>query len=170
MLIRKLLILVVVITGSCFTTAFAAEAEFASTEVKIDIPVHLKKGNVVFNMDHLAFSGDQPVGLKYMTLLKERFEKEKISGKIIAVFHGDAGYMTLEDESYNAYRNVKTGNPYKAQIQELIKNGVQIEECAMTMKAKKWLNKDLIPGVKVNTGAVVRLLELNQQGFCEMHP
>ncbi len=170
MLIRKLLILAAVITGSSFTTAFAAEAEFASTEVKIDISVHLKKGNVVFNMDHLAFSGDQPVGLKYMTLLKERFEKEKIAGKIIAVFHGDAGYMTLEDESYNAYRNVKTGNPYKAQIQELIKNGVQIEECAMTMKAKKWLNKELILGVKVNTGAVVRLLELNQQGFYEMHP
>ncbi len=105
-----------------------------------------------------------------MTLLKERFEREKISGKIIAVFHGDAGYMTLEDESYNANRNVTTGNPYKAQIQELIKNGVQIEECAMTMKAKKWHNKDLFPGVKVNTGAIVRLLELNQQGFYEVHP
>ncbi len=170
MLMRNLLILAIVFVGSHFSAALAAEAEFVSAEVKIDIPVHLKKGNIVFNMDHLAFSGDQPVGLKYMALLKERFEREKISGKIIAVFHGDAGYMTLEDESYNAYRNVKTGNPYKAQIQELIKNGVQIEECAMTMKAKKWLNKDLILGVKVNTGAVVRLLELNQQGFYEVHP
>lgn len=167
---RKLLVLVVVLMASTFQPSFAAEVESGSPEIKIDIPVHLKKGNVVFNMDHLAFAGDQPVGLKYMSLLKERFDQEKISGKIIAVFHGEAGYMTLEDDSYNAYRNVKTGNPYKAQIQALIKNGIQIEECAVSMKSKKWLNKDLIPGVKVNTGAVVRLLELNQQGFYEVHP
>ena len=67
--------------GSSFTTAFAAEAEFASTEVKIDIPVYLKKGHVVFNMDHLAFSGDQPVGLKYMSDLGlEKLEQQRLGG------------------------------------------------------------------------------------------
>ncbi|MCE5330057.1 hypothetical protein LLG07_06980 [bacterium] len=49
----------------------------------------------------------------------------KTKGQIIGVFHGDAAYMTLNDEAYNTYRKVTTGNPYKELIAELIKQGVQ---------------------------------------------
>jgi intracellular sulfur oxidation DsrE/DsrF family protein len=148
----------------------SAEALPESQEIKIDIPVKLKKAQVVFNMDHLAFAGDQPIGLKYMNLMVQRLDEAKVKGRVYAVFHGDAGYMTLNDEAYNAFRGVKTGNPYKDQIVDLLKRGVQIEECAVTMKTRKWENSDLIDGVKVNTGAIARLLELNQQGFYEVHP
>jgi DsrE/DsrF-like family. len=122
--------------------------------IYVDIPVVLEKSNVVFNMDHLAFAGDLPVGINYMHLLANRFKEVDTKGQIIGVFHGDAAYMTLNDKAYNAYRKVSTGNPYKGLIAELLKQGVQIEECAVSMKNHKWGNEDLLPGVKVNTGAV----------------
>ena len=118
----------------------------------------------------LAFSGDLPVGIKYMRLLANRFVEQKIEGQIIGVFHGDAAYLTLNDGAYNTYRSVGTGNPYKALITELLKQGVQIEECAVSMKAHSWGNEDLLPGIKVNTGAVIRLIQLTQEGYTQIQP
>jgi hypothetical protein len=48
------------------------KAEFA---LHVDIPVMLEKANVVFNMDHLVFAGDMPVGINYMRLLANRFRE-----------------------------------------------------------------------------------------------
>jgi intracellular sulfur oxidation DsrE/DsrF family protein len=138
--------------------------------IRIDVPVKLDKANVVFNMDHLAFSGDMPVGIKYMHLLANRFSEQHMSGQIIGIFHGDAAYMTLNDKAYNAYRGVSTGNPYKALIAGLLKQGVQVEECAVSMGAHNWVNEDLLPGVKVNTGAVIRLVQLMQEGYAQLQP
>jgi len=142
----------------------------AESVIRIDIPVNLKKANVVFNMDHLAFAGDMPVGMKYMNLLSIRFKEMGTQGQIIGIFHGDAAYMTLNDRAYNVYRVVSTGNPYKNLIVELMKQGVQIEECAVSMKSHGWVNEDLLPGVKVNTGAVGRLIQLTQEGYVQLQP
>lgn len=151
---------------------FAADASDAGDghTIKIDIPVVLEKANVVFNMDHLAFAGDLPVGIHYMHLLAKRFKEQGTKGRIIGVFHGDAAYMTLNDKAYNAFRKVETGNPYKGLIAELIKQGVEVEECAVSMKGHKWGNEDLLPDIKVNAGAVARLTELIQQGYVQMQP
>jgi intracellular sulfur oxidation DsrE/DsrF family protein len=142
----------------------------AAGEIHIDIPVVLEKVNVVFNMDHLAFDGDMPVGIKYMHLLAERLKEINIKGEIIGIFHGEAAYMTLNDKGYNTYRKVRTGNPYKELLAMLIGQGVQIEECAVSMKAHEWSNQDLLPGVKVNTGAVGRLIQLMQKGYAQIQP
>ncbi|MFA5974012.1 MAG: DsrE family protein [Lentimicrobiaceae bacterium] len=139
-------------------------------KIVIDIPVDLGKANVVFNMDHLAFAGDLPVGINYMHLLANRFQEMKTKGQIIGVFQGDAAYMTLNDETYNIYRKVTTGNPYKGLIAELIKQGVQIEECAVSMKGHAWGNENLLSGVKVNSGAVSRLIQLMQDGYVQIQP
>ena len=138
--------------------------------IHVDIPVVLKNANVVFNMDHLAFAGDMPVGINYIHLLANRFKELGTKGQIIGVFHGDAAYMTLNDKAYNAYRNVSTGNPYKGYIAELIKQGVQIEECAVSMTKHKWINKNLLPDVKVNAGAVGRLIQLTLEGYVQIQP
>ncbi len=53
-----------------------------------------------------------------------------------------------------------TGNPYKELVADLIKQGVQVEECAVSMKSHNWINEDLLPGLKVNTGTVGRLIQL----------
>jgi intracellular sulfur oxidation DsrE/DsrF family protein len=146
------------------------EAKGAGDAIHVDIPVVLKQANVVFNMDHLAFAGDLPVGINYMHLLANRFKEQGTKGQVIGIFHGDAAYMTLNDKAYNTYRHVSTGNPYKERIAELLKQGVQIEECAVSMRGHKWVNEDLLPGVKVNSGAVGRLIQLIQEGYVQMQP
>src|SRR5450759_3360828 len=88
-----------------------------------------------------------------MHLLINRFKEMGTMGNIIGIFHGDAAYLTLNDNAYNAYRHVLTDNPYKGLIAELMKQGVQIEECSVSMKNHQWDNEDLLPGVKVNNGA-----------------
>jgi intracellular sulfur oxidation DsrE/DsrF family protein len=138
--------------------------------IVVEIPVVLEKANVVFNMDHLAFAGDVPVGMSYMLLLTNRFREMNTKGQIVGVFHGDAAYMTLNDEAYNAYRKVITGNPYKGLLAELLKQGVQIEECVVSMKNHAWGPEDLLPGVKINAGAVGRLIQLTQEGFVQIQP
>ena len=150
----------------------AADVKDVKTEraIHIDIPVILKKANVVFNMDHLAFAGDMLVGIKYMNLLSIRFKEMGTQGQIIGIFHGDAAYITLNDKAYNVCRGVSTGNPYKNVFAELMKQGVQIEECAVSMKTRGWVNEDLLPGVKVNTGAVSRLIQLVQEGYVQIQP
>jgi intracellular sulfur oxidation DsrE/DsrF family protein len=139
-------------------------------QIRIDVPVALKQAKVVFNLDHAAFSGDTPVGLKHMTLMLERFKQNGTESSLVAVFHGDAGYMLLNDEAYNAARKTNTGNPYKGTVENLIKQGVQIEECVVTMKANKWGNENLLSGVKVNSGALGRIVQLVQEGYVMIQP
>ncbi len=146
-----------------------ASAEPAAA-IHVDIPVQLKHADVVFNMDHRAFAGDLPVGMHYMDLLAQRYKKQAIGGKIIGVFHGDAAYMVLNDRAYDAARHVSTGNPYAKLVAHLRAQGVQIEECRVSMMAHHWGNADLLPGVLVNGGAVARLIQLHQQGYAQIQP
>lgn len=150
--------------------AMAEEAKPAEAKITIDIPVTLKQVKVVFNMDHVALAGDMPIGMKYMDLLNKKMKKDKTPANIIGVFHGPAAYMTLNDQAYNADRKVSTGNPYKKLIEELAASGVQIEECAVSMKGNHWTNKDLLPAVKVNSGAVGRIIQLTQEGYVQIQP
>ncbi len=160
------IVLSVLLMALVATSAVAQQVN----DISIDIPVVLKHAKVVFNMDHSAFSGDMPVGLDHMTMMVQRFKQVGTQWTMSAIFHGDAGYMLLNDEKYNEVRKTRTGNPYKAMVQNLIVQGVNIEECAVTMKRNKWINANLLPGVKVNSGADGRIIELVQQGFVMLQP
>jgi hypothetical protein len=59
----------------------------------------------------------------------------------MAVFHTNAGHITLHDVAYNGDRNITTGNPYS------------------TLSA---------PRIKVNTDAMARTTQLVQQGFMKI--
>ncbi len=136
----------------------------------IDVPVVLKKAYVVMNMDHLAFDGKEPFGLLYMTLMTERFAADKTDWRIVAIFHGPAGYMILNDKAYNRVRKTRTGNPYRAEIEKLQKAGVQFELCGQTALEKKWVNDQLLSGIKVNSGANFRIVQLVQDGYVQIQP
>lgn len=138
--------------------------------LKIDIPVVLKDAKIVFNMSQLAFVGEQSVGLTHMKILAQRFKADQTTSKIIAVFHGQAGFMVLDDAAYNKARRTERGNPFKALIAELQQAGVEFEECGQTAKTNNWTNADFLPGVKVNSGANLRLVELVQSGFTQLQP
>jgi intracellular sulfur oxidation DsrE/DsrF family protein len=165
---------VLLVTGyvvSFGPTYFGDRAKAQSDQaLHIDVPVKLEKANVVFDIGHLVLNGDMPFFLGDMDLLATDLHEWNVKGEIIAVFHGDAAYLVLNDESYDANRRiqghpVKTGNPYRKLIEGLMQQGIQIELCGATATANHWTNKDLIPGVKVNTNAMVRVTELEQKGF-----
>ncbi len=155
--------------------AFAADPatpvpQQSPAPLKIDIPVVLKDAKIVFNMSQLAFVGEQSVGLTHMKILVQRFKADQTTSKIIAVFHGQAGFMVLDDAAYNKARRTERGNPFKALIAELQQAGVEFEECGQTAKTNNWTNADFLPGVKVNSGANLRLVELVQSGFIQLQP
>jgi len=147
-----------------------ALADGPDSAIRIDIPVQLEQADIVFNMNHFVMRGDKPVGIMYMDLLAKDFHDKGTKGTIIGVFYGEAAHFTLGDKAYNAARNVGTGNPHKEIIADLIRRGVHIEECAVSMKAHQWVNEDLLPGVMVNSGAIQRLVQLEKQGFVQIQP
>jgi intracellular sulfur oxidation DsrE/DsrF family protein len=158
------------LAGAPGAAAIAASPVDGAGDIRVDVPVVLEKADVVFNMDHSAFVGDTPIGLKQMQLMVDRLKRAGTKWHMVAIFHGAAGYMLLNDHAYNAARMTTNGNPYKAAIANLLGEGVLVEECAVTMKGNKWTNADLLPGVKVNAGANLRIVQLVQQGYVVLQP
>ena len=142
----------------------------AAAPLQIDIPVELKDAKVVFNMDHPAFAGDASIGLTYMKLMTQNFDRTKTKWTIKAVFHGAMGYMLLNDAAYNKARKSNKGNPFKEAIADLQKTGVELEECGQTARNNNWTNADLLPSIKVNAGANLRITQLVQEGYVQLQP
>ena len=134
----------------------------------IDIPVKLSDVKMVFSVDALAFEGDLPASLFHMQLIKNDIANWGATSEIVAVFHTNAGHVTLNDTAYDEDRNVATGNPYKDLISDLQKRGVKVELCGATAKAHGYGNEDLLPDIKVNTDAMARTTQLVQQGFVKI--
>ena len=134
----------------------------------IDIPVKLADVKVVFSVGALAFEGDLPASMFHLQLIENDIADWNAKSQVIAVFHTNAGHVTLHDIAYNADRNIATGNPHKELVADLMKRGGQIELCGATAKAHKWGNSDLLPGIKVNTDAMARTTQLVQEGFVKI--
>jgi intracellular sulfur oxidation DsrE/DsrF family protein len=134
----------------------------------IDIPVRLTDLRVAFSIADLAFEGDLPASIFHLQLITNDISDWKAKAQVIAVFHTNAGHVTLNDDAYNTERMVATGNPYKELVAELMKRGVQVELCGATATAHKWGNDDLLPEIKINTDAMARMLQLVQEGFVQI--
>jgi intracellular sulfur oxidation DsrE/DsrF family protein len=134
----------------------------------IDIPVQLAQVKVAFSIADLAFEGDLPASIFHLQLITTDVANWKAKAQVIAVFHTNAGHVTLNDDSYNAERKIATGNPYKELVADLMKRGVQMELCGATAAVHKWGNSDLLPGFKINTDAMARMSQLAQEGFVEI--
>src|SRR5580704_1438252 len=138
------------------------------TALHIDILVKLASAKVVFSIASLSFEGDLPAAIFHMNLMVGDVADWNASSQLIAVFHTNAGHVTLHDAAYNADRNIATGNPYKELLADLAKHGVQIELCGATAKVHGWGNADLLPGIKINTDAMARTTQLVQEGFVKI--
>ena len=134
----------------------------------IDIPVKLAEVKTVFSIGALAFEGDLPASIFHLQLIRNDVADWNAKSELIAVFHTNAGHVTLHDSAYNTERNIATGNPYKDLVADLMKRGVQIELCGATARVHGWGNADLLPGVRVNTDAMARTTQLVQQGFVKI--
>jgi intracellular sulfur oxidation DsrE/DsrF family protein len=136
--------------------------------LRIDIPVKLMEVKNVFSIGALAFEGDLPASIFHLQLIESDIADWVARSEVIAVFHTNAGHVTLNDAAYNTERNIATGNPYKGLVADLIKRGVKIELCGATARVHRWGNADLLPEVKVNTDAMARTTQLVQQGFVKI--
>jgi intracellular sulfur oxidation DsrE/DsrF family protein len=134
----------------------------------IDIPVQLAEVKVAFSIAALAFEGDLPASIFHLQLITTDVANWNAKAQVIAVFHTNAGHVTLNDNAYNAERMIATGNPYKELVADLMKRGVQVELCGATAAVHKWGNADLLPGIQVNTDAMARISQLAQEGFVEI--
>jgi uncharacterized protein len=136
----------------------------------IDAPVQPRDSKIVFDMDHPEFSGDQPKGLTFMKSLLQSYKAGQVPIHIVAVFHEAAAYMVLNDVAYDKARKARRGNPYKDQIKALQDEGVEFELCANTARGNGWVNADLLPGIRVTSGANLRLIQLMQEGYISIRP
>ncbi len=134
-------------------------------ELTIDIPVKLSEVKVIFSVGSLSFEGDLPASIFHLQLITNDSADWKAKSEVVVVFHTNAGHVTLHDASYNADRNIETGNPYRELVSNLMKRGARVELCGATAKAHQWVNVDLLPGIKVNTDAMARLAQLAQEGY-----
>ena len=134
----------------------------------IDIPVKLANVKTEYSIGALAFEGDLPASIFHLQLIENDIADWNAKSEVMAVFHTNAGHVTLNDHAYNAERNIATGNPYKELVTDLMKRGVHIELCGATAKIHNWGNADLLPDVKVNTDAMARTTQLVQQGFVKI--
>ena len=134
----------------------------------IDIPVKLADVKMVFSIGALEFEGDLPASIFHLQLIEDDVANWHATSEVVAVFHTNAGHVTLHDSAYNADRGIATGNPYRDLVANLIKRGVRVELCGATAKAHNWGNADLLPDIKVNTDAMARTAQLVQQGFVKI--
>ena len=136
--------------------------------LRIDIPVRLTDLRIAFSIADLAFEGDLPASIFHLQLITQNIADWNAKAEVIAVFHTNAGHVTLHDDAYNIERKVAIGNPYKQLLAELMKKGVEVELCGATATVHNWGNEDLLVGVKVNTNAMARMSELAQKGFVQI--
>jgi intracellular sulfur oxidation DsrE/DsrF family protein len=134
----------------------------------IDIPVTLTEVKVVFSVASLAFEGDLPASIFHMQLIENDIENWSAKSRVVAVFHTNAGHVTLNDKAYNADRSVSTGNPYRELLFDLMKRGLKVELCGATANAHHWGNDDVLPEIKINTDAISRVTQLVQEGFIQI--
>ncbi len=136
--------------------------------LRIDIPVKLANVKTVYSIGALAFEGDLHASIFHLQLIENDIADWNAKSEVMAVFHTNAGHVTLNDHAYNAERNIATGNPYKELVTDLMKRGVHIELCGATAKIHNWGNADLLPDVKVNTDAMARTTQLVQEGYVKI--
>ena len=141
---------------------------YPNSPLHIDIPVKLDDVKVVFSVADLSFEGDLAASLFHLGLITDDIARWAATSEVVVVFHTNAGHVTLDNNAYNADRNIETGNPYKKQVTNLMSSGVQVELCGATAKAHHYGNDDLIPGIEINTDAMARTIQLVQQGFVKI--
>lgn len=84
---------------------------------------------------------------------------------ICAVFDGDAAYWMLKDQPYEAFTSKAEENPNKVLIDRLVASGISVEISAQTMAEHGWSKGDLLPGIRVVSGANARIADLGSKGY-----
>ncbi|SFP27021.1 hypothetical protein SAMN05216330_106221 [Bradyrhizobium sp. Ghvi] len=140
-------------TVSALGAAFAASRAKAATEAapstKLKVVYHLADADKVnFVLGNIQNHIDGAGGPDHVTLA--------------LVIHGPA---------LKAFHSTQANPDVSKRIGDFSKDGVELAACGNTMKAQNITLKDLLPGfVSAEKGGVVRLAELQSQGYVYLRP
>jgi intracellular sulfur oxidation DsrE/DsrF family protein len=134
--------------GAVFATAAVTSAQ-AATPDKSKVVYHLN------DLDKVQF---------VLGNIENHFEgvggPDKVT--IALVVHGAA---------LKAFHAASANPDVKARLASFAKSGVELGACGNTMKGQKVTVKDLLPGfVSLDRGGVVRIAELQGQGYVYLRP
>jgi intracellular sulfur oxidation DsrE/DsrF family protein len=145
---RKILAAVLTSTGAVFSITATKPASAATTDGS-KVVYHLADlDKVDFVLGNIRNHFDGMGGPNKVT--------------IALVVHGPA---------LKAFRTADAAGDVSKRTDELSKSGLQMHACVNTMRAMNLTLKDLLPGfVIADKGAVVRIAELQSQGFIYLRP
>lgn len=86
--------------------------------------------------------------------------------KVVAIFHGSAGYAAMSSEVYRGKFGVE--NPNLKIIRELKAAGVQLLLCGQTFHDLNFNEQELLPDVKLATSAAIVLVTYQNDGYALM--
>ena len=79
--------------------------------------------------------------------------------------------LVVHGPALKAFRSTDAAGDVSKRTDELSKSGLQMHACGNTMRALNLTLKDLLPGfVVADKGGVVRIAELQSQGFIYLRP
>jgi len=79
--------------------------------------------------------------------------------------------LVVHGPALKAFQNASAAPDVAKHVQEFGKTGLALTACGNTMKAQKITLADLLPGfVKADEGGVVRIAELQAQGYIYLRP
>ncbi|MDN4999709.1 DsrE family protein [Bradyrhizobium sp. GCM10027634] len=140
-------------TVSALGTAFAASRAKAATETtpssKLKVVYHLSDADKVnFVLGNIQNHIDGVGGPDHVTLA--------------LVIHGPA---------LKAFHSAQASPDVGKRVGDFSKDGVELAACGNTMKAQNITLRELLPGfVSAEKGGVVRLAELQSQGYLYLRP
>lgn len=139
-----------------------------SNPIQIDVPVQLKKADAVFNILHIdPQAPDRQTSLFLLQVVSGVLKQRQTPSHLIAIFHSGGAALACNDATYNRLTGSTKGNPYKADIAAIQKTGVQTEICVKSMQFQNIKKGDLLPGILVDGGALIRIIELTQKGYTQ---
>jgi len=89
--------------------------------------------------------------INYSENLQEGFGKDNVEVEIVALGQG-IGLLKLD-------------SPQGSRIPDALRRGVKITACEITMKRQKLTRDDMLPGIGYVPGGLVRIIELQRQGW-----
>ena len=90
------------------------------------------------------------------------------TSEVVAIFHTDAGHLTLHDRAYNAARHIGSGKSLQGADGGPDEPGRAGRAVRRDRENASLGNADLLAGIKVNTDAGARMIQLVQQGFVKI--
>jgi uncharacterized protein len=116
-------------------------------------------------------------GAKVVYHLTDLDKVDFVLGNIRNHFEGMGGpnkvtiALVVHGPALKAFRSSDAGGDVSKRTDELSKSGLQMHACGNTMRALNITLKDSLPGfVAADKGGVVRIAELQSQGFIYLRP